>query len=168
MKHVVPFTVVAGAGTFDFTPAFEDAILRILPSGLFLVVALQRLSWLARQPPKVAKSYRPIVKVASVKLRLGPRNLESSPGSLCQRGRQLLTSPVVTDIDKRLHSPTICSFAVLYSKHREVAFLSTANVSCSARLHRWILAFVPLSRRACAYGAAIDCYQRLLALHSAL
>ncbi|KAL4781147.1 P-loop containing nucleoside triphosphate hydrolase protein [Aspergillus varians] len=58
------FAVVAGTGAFDFTPAFEDAVLSIAPSALFLVVALQRLFWLARQPRKVAKSHRPIVKVA--------------------------------------------------------------------------------------------------------
>ncbi|KAK7744548.1 hypothetical protein SLS53_003433 [Cytospora paraplurivora] len=58
------FAVVAGTGAFDFTPAFEDAVLCIVPAALFLVVALQRLFWLARQPRKVAKSHRPIVKVA--------------------------------------------------------------------------------------------------------
>ncbi|CAG7955917.1 unnamed protein product [Penicillium olsonii] len=49
---------VASTDAFDFTPAFEDAILSIVPSCLFLVVALQRLFWLARQPRKVAKSLR--------------------------------------------------------------------------------------------------------------
>lgn len=58
------FAVAASTGAFDFTPAFEDAVLSIVPSALFLVVALQRLFWLARQPRKVAKSHRPIVKVA--------------------------------------------------------------------------------------------------------
>ncbi|KAL3446335.1 P-loop containing nucleoside triphosphate hydrolase protein [Aspergillus insuetus] len=56
------FAVVSRTGVFDFTPAFEDAVLRIVPSALFLVVALQRLFWLARQPRKVAKSHRPFVK----------------------------------------------------------------------------------------------------------
>ncbi|KAJ5790163.1 ABC transporter integral membrane type 1 [Penicillium psychrosexuale] len=54
------FAVVASTGAFDFMPAFEDAILCIVPSALFLVVSLQRLFWLARQPRKVAKSHRPI------------------------------------------------------------------------------------------------------------
>jgi hypothetical protein len=58
------FAIVASTGAFDFTPAFEDAVLCIVPSALFLVVALQRLFWLARQPRKVAKSHRPLVKVA--------------------------------------------------------------------------------------------------------
>ncbi|KAL4876404.1 P-loop containing nucleoside triphosphate hydrolase protein [Aspergillus karnatakaensis] len=58
--------VVSRTGAFDFTSAFEDAVLRIVPSGLFLVVALQRLAWLARQPPKVAKSHRPLVKVGVI------------------------------------------------------------------------------------------------------
>ncbi|WQF78674.1 Putative AAA+ ATPase domain, ABC transporter type 1, transmembrane domain-containing protein [Colletotrichum destructivum] len=60
------FAVVAGTGAFDFTPAFEDAVLCIAPSALFLVVALQRLFWLARQPRKVAKSHRPIFKVGLI------------------------------------------------------------------------------------------------------
>ncbi|KAL6228992.1 hypothetical protein BDW75DRAFT_246137 [Aspergillus navahoensis] len=60
------FAVVSRTGAFDFTPAFEDAVLRIVPSGLFLVVALQRLAWLARQPRKVAKSHRPLVKVGLI------------------------------------------------------------------------------------------------------
>jgi hypothetical protein len=63
---------VASKGAFDFTPVFEDSILGIVPSSVFLVVALQRLFWLARQPHKVAKSHRPIVKVACDDLR--PRN----------------------------------------------------------------------------------------------
>lgn len=64
MPSEARFAVVAGTGAFDLTPAFEDAVLRIVPSILFLVVALQRLFWLSRQPRKVAKSHRPIVKVA--------------------------------------------------------------------------------------------------------
>lgn len=55
--------VVTSTGTFDFTPAFEDTILGIIPSVLFVTVALQRL-WLARQPRKVVKGHRPMVKVA--------------------------------------------------------------------------------------------------------
>jgi hypothetical protein len=74
------FDVVAGTGVFDFTPAFEDAVLGIVPSALFLVVALQRLFWLARQPRKVAKNHRPIVKVARDNIR--PRNNRYSLG-LC-------------------------------------------------------------------------------------
>jgi len=64
--------VVASTGVFDFTPAFEDTVLCIVPSALFLVVALQRLFWLVRQPRKVAKSHRPIVKLVRNILR--PRN----------------------------------------------------------------------------------------------
>jgi len=75
------FAVVASTGAFDFTPAFEDAVLGIVPSALFLVVALQRLFWLARQPRKVAKSHRPIVKVARDNLR--PRNNRCFLGPLC-------------------------------------------------------------------------------------
>jgi hypothetical protein len=64
------FAVVSRTGAFDFTPAFEDAVLRIVPSALFLVVALQRLFWLARQPRKVAKTHQSFVKVARNKLPL--------------------------------------------------------------------------------------------------
>ncbi|KAJ5901475.1 ABC transporter integral membrane type 1 [Penicillium taxi] len=60
LLHEARFAVAASTGAFDFTPAFEDAVLCIVPSALFLVVALQRLFWLARQPRKIAKSYRPI------------------------------------------------------------------------------------------------------------
>ncbi|CAG8920353.1 unnamed protein product [Penicillium salamii] len=66
--------VVTSTGTFDFTPAFEDTILSIIPSVLFVTVALQRLFWLARQPRKVIKSYRSIVKVARNNLR--PRSID--------------------------------------------------------------------------------------------
>lgn len=64
MPSQARFAVVSGTGTLNLTPAFEDVFLRIAPSGLFLVAAIQRLIWLARQPRKVARSYRPIVKVA--------------------------------------------------------------------------------------------------------
>lgn len=70
MPPEAQFAIVAGTGAFDFTPAFENAILCIVPSALFLVVALQRLFWLARQPRMVAKSHQPIVKVARDNLRL--------------------------------------------------------------------------------------------------
>lgn len=69
MSPEARFAVVASTGAFDFMPAFEDAILCIVPSALFLVVSLQSLFWLARQPRKVAKSHRPIVEVARDNLR---------------------------------------------------------------------------------------------------
>lgn len=76
---------VVSTGAFDFTPAFEDAVLGIVPSALFLVVALQRLFWLARQPRKVAKSHRPIVKVARNNLR--PRSYRCFLGFLCSQDK---------------------------------------------------------------------------------
>jgi hypothetical protein len=79
------FAVVAGVGDFDFTPAFEDAVLRIAPSVLFLIVSLQRLFWLARQPRKVAKSHRLIVKVARDNLR--PRNRRVFLSPFCTQGK---------------------------------------------------------------------------------
>ena len=71
---------VASTDAFDFTPAFEDAILSIVPSCLFLVVALQRLFWLARQPRKVAKSLRSFGKVARNDL----SGIQASWVQLCQ------------------------------------------------------------------------------------
>ncbi|KAF4625089.1 hypothetical protein G7Y89_g13080 [Cudoniella acicularis] len=54
------------AGRFDFTLAFEDAILSILPSALFFILAPQRLFWLMKQPRKVAKSSRSILKLGLI------------------------------------------------------------------------------------------------------
>ena len=66
MRSEDPFPVVAGPSTFDFSPAFENAVLCITPSGLFLIVALQRLFWLSRQPRKVAQNRRPILKLVRI------------------------------------------------------------------------------------------------------
>lgn len=41
---------------FDFTRLFEDTILAILPSALFLCIFPLRASWLLRQPRKVSGS----------------------------------------------------------------------------------------------------------------
>lgn len=48
---------------FDFTLAFEGTILSMLPSALFLILAPQRLFWLRKQPYKVTKSRRTILKL---------------------------------------------------------------------------------------------------------
>lgn len=53
----------AAPGKFDFTLTFEGAILSILPSGLFLLLAPQRLFWLMKQPYKVTRSRRTLLKL---------------------------------------------------------------------------------------------------------
>lgn len=47
---------------FDFTLGFENIILSILPSALFLIIAPQRLFLLKKQSRKVAKSSRSVLK----------------------------------------------------------------------------------------------------------
>ncbi|KAB5515468.1 P-loop containing nucleoside triphosphate hydrolase protein [Coniochaeta sp. 2T2.1] len=53
-------------GRFDFTLTFEGAILSILPSALFLILAPQRLFWLLRQPYKVTKSRQSVIKLSVI------------------------------------------------------------------------------------------------------
>jgi ATP-binding cassette subfamily C (CFTR/MRP) protein 1 len=53
----------SATGRFDFALVFEYIILSILPSALFFILAPQRLFWLAKQPQKVAKSSRSILKL---------------------------------------------------------------------------------------------------------
>lgn len=48
---------------FDFTLAFEGAILSLIPSALFLIVAPHRLFWLMKQPYKVTRSRRTVLKL---------------------------------------------------------------------------------------------------------
>ena len=50
-------------GGFDFTLTFEGAILSIVPPALFLLLAPQRLFWLMKQPYKVTKSRRTLLKL---------------------------------------------------------------------------------------------------------
>jgi hypothetical protein len=50
-------------GRFDFTLTFENAVLSIVPSVVFFLLAPQRLVWLSKQPRKVVKSSQPIVKL---------------------------------------------------------------------------------------------------------
>jgi hypothetical protein len=48
---------------FDFTLTFENAILSIIPSAIFFGLAPRRLFSLRKQPHKVAKSPRHIIKL---------------------------------------------------------------------------------------------------------
>jgi hypothetical protein len=53
----------SATGSFDFTRVFENAVLSILPSALFLILAPPRLFWLMKEPYKVTKSQRSIFKL---------------------------------------------------------------------------------------------------------
>jgi len=52
---------------FDLTLTFENAILSIIPSAIFFVLAPRRLLLLRKQPHKVAKSPRHIFKLVCMK-----------------------------------------------------------------------------------------------------
>ncbi|OIW33170.1 hypothetical protein CONLIGDRAFT_163453 [Coniochaeta ligniaria NRRL 30616] len=58
----------SATGRFDFTLVFEGAILTLLPSALFLLLAPQRLFWLMKQPYKVTKSRRAVLKLGLIGL----------------------------------------------------------------------------------------------------
>ncbi|KAM0429989.1 hypothetical protein ACHAPT_005995 [Fusarium lateritium] len=51
---------------FDFTLLFENSILSILPSILFLVLTPQRLFWLTKQPHKLTKNSQFILKLGLI------------------------------------------------------------------------------------------------------
>ncbi|PLB43601.1 P-loop containing nucleoside triphosphate hydrolase protein [Aspergillus steynii IBT 23096] len=51
---------------FDFTPLFENTILSILPSVIFVILTPQRLLWLTRQPRKVNKNWRSFFKLGVI------------------------------------------------------------------------------------------------------
>ncbi|AEO54635.1 hypothetical protein MYCTH_2297404 [Thermothelomyces thermophilus ATCC 42464] len=53
---------------FDFTLTFENAILSIIPSAIFCILAPHRLYLLWRQPHKVAKSPRHVFKLVCMEL----------------------------------------------------------------------------------------------------
>lgn len=162
------FAVVASTDLFDLTPTFEDAVLRLVPSALFLVVALQRLVWLARQPRKVAKSHRTIVKLARDNLfPLTPCTF-TRVHLVRDKDRHVLTVLVTVGTDWRLYGSNTRSIAVPGSGCKGETFLSVADVGRCPCLCRWVFAFVPVSRRAHTLSATIDHHQHLSTLYSAL
>ncbi|KAL2673758.1 hypothetical protein Neosp_012202 [[Neocosmospora] mangrovei] len=56
----------AASYRFDFTLSFENAVLSILPSTLFLVLTPQRLFWLVKQPQKLTKNSQFILKLGLI------------------------------------------------------------------------------------------------------
>ncbi|KAF7515463.1 hypothetical protein G7054_g14560 [Neopestalotiopsis clavispora] len=56
----------AAPNRFDFTLVFESIVLSIVPSTLFFIIAPQRLFWLIKQPRKVTRSSRSVLKVALI------------------------------------------------------------------------------------------------------
>lgn len=53
----------AASYRFDFTLLFENAVLSILPSALFLALTPQRLFWLIKQPRKLTKNSQFVLKL---------------------------------------------------------------------------------------------------------
>jgi ATP-binding cassette, subfamily C (CFTR/MRP), member 1 len=53
----------AAPNRFDFTLVFESIVLSIVPSTLFFIIAPQRLFWLIKQPRKVTRGSRSVLKV---------------------------------------------------------------------------------------------------------
>lgn len=51
--------------SFDFTLLFEDTILTIVPSTVFLGAAVARAVWLTNSPTKVASSFSRLAKLVS-------------------------------------------------------------------------------------------------------
>ncbi|EEU35583.1 uncharacterized protein NECHADRAFT_52409 [Fusarium vanettenii 77-13-4] len=56
----------AASYRFDFTLLFENAVLSILPSTLFLVLTPQRLFWLVKQPRKLTKNSQFVLKLGLI------------------------------------------------------------------------------------------------------
>ncbi|WAO95847.1 Hypothetical protein NCS54_01349200 [Fusarium falciforme] len=56
----------AASYRFDFTLLFENAVLSILPSTLFLVLTPQRLFWLIKQPRKLTKNSQFVLKLGLI------------------------------------------------------------------------------------------------------
>jgi ATP-binding cassette subfamily C (CFTR/MRP) protein 1 len=63
-----PFIEFPGRVTFDFTLLFEETILSILPSALFLLLIPSRILRLWKTPRKVTGSYLQTVKIVSFQI----------------------------------------------------------------------------------------------------
>ena len=55
----------SASGRFDFTVLFENVVLSIVPSALFLILVPQRLLWLKREPRKIVENSRLLIKLVS-------------------------------------------------------------------------------------------------------
>ncbi|KAL9572706.1 hypothetical protein ACKAV7_003105 [Fusarium commune] len=56
----------SASGRFDFTVLFENVMLSIVPSVLFLILAPQRLLWLKREPRKTVENSRLLIKLGLI------------------------------------------------------------------------------------------------------
>jgi ATP-binding cassette subfamily C (CFTR/MRP) protein 1 len=61
-----PFIEFPGKVTFDFTLLFEETILSILPSALFLLLVPPRILRLWKTPRKVTGSYLQTIKIVGI------------------------------------------------------------------------------------------------------
>lgn len=61
------FGPVSPARTFDFTLLFEDTVLTIVPTTVFLVAAVSRVLWLVSKPNKVVTSFSRFTKLVSLR-----------------------------------------------------------------------------------------------------
>jgi ATP-binding cassette, subfamily C (CFTR/MRP), member 1 len=71
-----PFIEFPGKVTFDFTLLFEETILSILPSALFLLLVPPRILRLCRTPRKVTGSYLQTVKIVGLQIPHSKRNTD--------------------------------------------------------------------------------------------
>ncbi|KAF5718138.1 multidrug resistance-associated 1 [Fusarium mundagurra] len=61
----------SASGRFDFTVLFENVMLSIVPSALFLILVPQRLLWLKTEPRKIVENSRLLVKLALITVYTG-------------------------------------------------------------------------------------------------
>ncbi|CCT72441.1 related to multidrug resistance protein [Fusarium fujikuroi IMI 58289] len=61
----------SASGRFDFTVLFENVVLSIVPSALFLILVPQRLLWLKREPRKTVENSRLLIKLGLITLYTG-------------------------------------------------------------------------------------------------
>ncbi|KAF5534749.1 multidrug resistance-associated 1 [Fusarium mexicanum] len=61
----------SASGRFDFTVLFENVMLSIIPSALFLILVPQRLLWLKREPRKIVENSRLLIKLGLITVYTG-------------------------------------------------------------------------------------------------
>ncbi|KAF5625992.1 multidrug resistance-associated 1 [Fusarium sp. NRRL 52700] len=61
----------SASGRFDFTVLFENVMLSIVPSALFLILVPQRLLWLKREPRKIVENSRLLIKLGLITVYTG-------------------------------------------------------------------------------------------------
>ncbi|KAG5781567.1 hypothetical protein H9Q73_004760 [Fusarium xylarioides] len=61
----------SASARFDFTVLFENVMLSIVPSALFLILVPQRLLWLKREPRKIVENSRLLIKLGLITVYTG-------------------------------------------------------------------------------------------------